>query len=102
MFSFRYFLALVFDYMLIVEKCLNDIAQRMIFYHLVHRVCQFHRAGQVQIKINQLRKKSNEDEKVFYKNLFQNSGNARKETEIRKLLNEKDWIQQTIDILSEN
>jgi hypothetical protein len=74
----------------------------MIFYHLVHRVCEFHRTGQVQVKINQLRKESNEDENVFYKNLFQNSDYAGQETKIKKLLIEKDWIQQTIDILSEH
>ena len=46
---FRYFLALVFDYMLIVEKCLNDMAQRMIFYHLVYKVCEFHKKGKIQV-----------------------------------------------------
>jgi len=54
-----------------------------------------------QVQIYQMQKASNQDETLFYKKLLEKSSNSGREMAIMKLLQEQDWIKQTIDILNE-
>jgi hypothetical protein len=54
------------------------------------------------VEIYQNQKNSNQDEDLYYKTLLESSVSAGREREIRKLLQEQEWIKKTIEILTEN
>jgi len=93
-----YFLELVYAYMkIVVDKTLNDMAQRLVMFHMVHNVCQYLRDPEIHHQILSLEQGSL-DEEDYQQLLETNSADMMK---IKDLLTDRDSIRETINILND-
>ncbi len=93
-----YFLELVYAYMkVVVEKTLNDMAQRLVIFHMVHNVCEYLRDPEIQHQILSLEQGSLDGE-AYQQLLETNSADMMR---IKDLLTNRDSIRETINILND-
>jgi hypothetical protein len=55
-----------------------------------------------QIRFERLKHNSGIDEETFFGKCLESCNESGRENEIRELLQEQEWIQQTVDILRDN
>ena len=94
----QYFLELVYAYMrIVVDKTLNDMAQRLVMFHMVHNVCQYLNNPEIHHQILDLENGNlSQDD---YQQLLETNGAD--QNRIKDLLADQTSIKETIKILSD-
>ena len=89
---------LVYAYMkIVVDKTLNDMAQRLIMFHMVHNVCQYLNNPEIHHQILDLENGNlSQDD---YQQLLETNGAD--QNRIKDLLADQTSIKETIKILSD-